>query len=314
MSRYPFPDTFSGWYRVAGSDEIAGRRARPVTAFGRELVAFRGEDGRARVFDAHCPHLGAHLGYGGLVEGNGVRCPFHGWCFDGAGACASIPYASKIPPRAQVRAWEAREIGGRVLVWYDEAGGPPAWQPPPAPERGSPEWDGPAHHRRTVRTHVLEIGENLVDPAHFQTLHGVPTVPTTETAADGPTFRSWTRLAQETPRGMALTRIETEGSGVGVWRVRFLGIVETLLLFDLTPVGDGVVAIHLDFYISRAGGSTAGRGVGASMIDEIMYQLDQDIPIWEHKIYRQEPLLVAGEGGIPAIRRWARAFYSSRMP
>jgi nitrite reductase/ring-hydroxylating ferredoxin subunit len=314
ISRYPFPTTFSGWYRILDSHELAVGAALPVPAFGRELVVFRGEDGRARAFDAHCPHLGAHLGHGGTIAGDGLRCPFHGWRFDSTGACVHVPYASKIPSRAQLRAWDLREVGGRMLAWYDAEGRLPAWEPPGCPELGHPEWDGPTRHRRTVSTHVLEVAENVVDPAHFLVLHGVATLPITETAADGPTFRSWSRLTQQTPRGERSTSIDAEGSGVGLWRVHFRGIVETLLNMDLTPIADNLVAIRLDFYVSRSGGSSAGHGVGAAMIQEIMHQLDQDIRIWEHKIYRTDPILCAGEAGIPAIRRWARSFYPKEHP
>ncbi len=70
---------------------------KPLKYLGRDLVAFRGEDGRARVLDAFCAHLGAHLGVGGTVVGNAVRCPFHAWCWDGDGNCVEVPYAKKIP-------------------------------------------------------------------------------------------------------------------------------------------------------------------------------------------------------------------------
>ena len=57
---------------------------------------FRGEDGRAHVVDAYCPHLGANLGVGGTVKGSCIECPFHGWAFDGdTGKCTHIPYADK---------------------------------------------------------------------------------------------------------------------------------------------------------------------------------------------------------------------------
>ncbi|MFN2425072.1 MAG: Rieske 2Fe-2S domain-containing protein, partial [Candidatus Binatia bacterium] len=62
----PFPD---GWFQVAYSDELEAGQVEPLHYFGRDYVLFRGADGEARVFDAFCPHLGAHLGYGGMVEG-----------------------------------------------------------------------------------------------------------------------------------------------------------------------------------------------------------------------------------------------------
>lgn len=65
-----------GWYLLAFADQIG---AEP-TAFdigGRPLVAVRQEES-VRVFDAACPHRGAHLGHGGTLARNAIVCPFHG--------------------------------------------------------------------------------------------------------------------------------------------------------------------------------------------------------------------------------------------
>src|ERR1700733_12364864 len=86
-----------GWFQVAWSRELAAGTVRRLQYFGTELVLFRGRDAIARVANAHCPHLGAHLGLGGVVEENCIRCPFHGWKFDGEGNCANIPYSNRIP-------------------------------------------------------------------------------------------------------------------------------------------------------------------------------------------------------------------------
>ena len=46
--------------------------------------------------DAYCPHLGANMAAGGVVKGDCIECPFHGWQFEGHdGTCSSIPYAKK---------------------------------------------------------------------------------------------------------------------------------------------------------------------------------------------------------------------------
>ena len=90
-----------GWYCVAEEAELAAGELRRVRSFGQELVLWRGENGEPHLWDAYCPHLGAHLGVGGKVEGDGLRCPFHAWKFDGSGRCIEIPYAKRIqPPRA----------------------------------------------------------------------------------------------------------------------------------------------------------------------------------------------------------------------
>jgi phenylpropionate dioxygenase-like ring-hydroxylating dioxygenase large terminal subunit len=49
-----------------------------MTYFGQEMVAWRAQSGSLTVMDAYCEHLGAHLGFGGHVEGDVIECAFHG--------------------------------------------------------------------------------------------------------------------------------------------------------------------------------------------------------------------------------------------
>ena len=91
MGRYPFPPFPNGWFQVAYTDEVAPGGVRSLHAFGKKLVLYRTESGEARVFDAHCPHLGADLGVGGKVEGDTIRCPFHGWRYGEDGRCVEVP-------------------------------------------------------------------------------------------------------------------------------------------------------------------------------------------------------------------------------
>ena len=99
---------------------------KSISALGTHMVAFRGEDGKVGVLDAFCPHLGAHLGVGGVVDGNLIVCPFHNWSFDAAGACQRIPYMDaqkgcehSVPPkRTNTKAYVVREVLGLVLVWF----------------------------------------------------------------------------------------------------------------------------------------------------------------------------------------------------
>lgn len=66
----------AGWYLVAYEDEVPEGVA-PLALGGRRLMTVREAD-RVRVFDADCPHRGAHLGHGGVLAGDCVECPFHG--------------------------------------------------------------------------------------------------------------------------------------------------------------------------------------------------------------------------------------------
>src|SRR5450631_4910196 len=126
-SRYPFPASPNGWFSVGAVADLAPGGVRPVLYFGRDLVLFRGEDEIARVFDAYCPHLGAHLGIGGRVCGDGISCPFHGWRFDGRGQLAEVPGLDR-KPRASVHVWPVCECNGRIFIWHHADGLPPSYE------------------------------------------------------------------------------------------------------------------------------------------------------------------------------------------
>jgi phenylpropionate dioxygenase-like ring-hydroxylating dioxygenase large terminal subunit len=169
--RFPFSPYPSGWFAIARSGDLLPQAVLPLRFFGQELVLFRTEDGQARLAEAFCPHLGAHLGHGGTVQGQSLRCPFHGWCFDGeSGSCTEIPFARKIPPRARITTWPVREVDGMVLVYRDGdlVGQPPGWE---VPSVQSDEWTGATYFSWKLRTCCQEILENTVDAAHLPTVH-----------------------------------------------------------------------------------------------------------------------------------------------
>ena len=98
----------TGWFQVAWSAEIQVCQVHKMTYFGQELVAWRAQDGTVTVMSAYCEHLGAHLGFGGRVEGDRIICPFHGreWNQQGRNVC--IPY--------QDRPNKARTISRAVML------------------------------------------------------------------------------------------------------------------------------------------------------------------------------------------------------
>ena len=80
-----------GWFVVSFSDDLEPGGVLPLRYFGQDLVLYRTETGQAVLLDARCPHLGAHLGRGGTVQGDCIRCPFHAWSFDDTGRCVEVP-------------------------------------------------------------------------------------------------------------------------------------------------------------------------------------------------------------------------------
>lgn len=76
----PYPN---GWFFVTQSEKLNVGDVKEISILGNEFALFRGEDGKARMVSAFCPHLGANLAIGGQVQNNCISCPFHGWKFDG---------------------------------------------------------------------------------------------------------------------------------------------------------------------------------------------------------------------------------------
>jgi len=176
--RAEFPPPFpNGWFHVCNVTDVEKGKVHTISALGLDLVAFKGKDsGTVAVLDAHCPHLGAHLGEGGEVEGDNLKCPFHGWEFSTEGKVKKIPYASrtmkKIPDKCKTKAWEVRVLLDKVWLWHDAEGRPPLYE-----LKEYKDVEDKAMTLRVVRQasfdqHIAEMCENSADPYHFQTLHG----------------------------------------------------------------------------------------------------------------------------------------------
>ncbi len=310
--RFPFPAYPRGWFCVGYGAEFPKLEARPLRYFGRDLVAFRSEEGSMKVLDAFCPHLGAHLGVGGKVEGKAIRCPFHAWTFDGdTGACVSVPYAKKIPPKAKLDAWQVKEVNGMVMVWHDIEGKPPAWEIPAIPEHTDADrWTAYRYRKWKIRSRTQEMGENVVDQAHFRFLHGMKVVPIPHTMTmEYPRLQMVTETKMQTPKGEVTGQLEATNYGPGFSTSRFTGMVPTTVVASTTPIDEEYVELRFAFTVSLEHGPKVAAGVGEAFSDEIARQLEQDKPVWENKIFLERPLLCDGDGPIMQFRKYCKNFY-----
>ena len=100
------PGTLAGrylrtfWHPVSRVKDLAPGKAVPIKFLGERFTLYRGEGGTPYLVDFHCPHRGAQLS-AGWVEGESIRCRYHGWRFDGTGQCVEQPgedesFASKV--------------------------------------------------------------------------------------------------------------------------------------------------------------------------------------------------------------------------
>ncbi len=68
------------WYPMCTADELSQASPMQVKIIGLRFVAFRDTSGRAHVLSDTCIHRGGSLGMG-VVAGDRVACPYHGWQF-----------------------------------------------------------------------------------------------------------------------------------------------------------------------------------------------------------------------------------------
>jgi 3-ketosteroid 9alpha-monooxygenase subunit A len=299
----------NGWFQVAYTDEIAKGEIKKLEYFDQDMILFRGEDGATRVFDAYCPHLGAHIGVGGQVAGNGVRCPFHAWKFDGDGVCSEIPYAKRIPQQARIRSWPVSEKNGLVMVWYDNQDRPPAYTLPDVEEYESDEWTDYYRRDWKIRSRNQELAENVADPAHFKFVHGTATLPEANAWIEDHVLRvnmDYPIGAGENAQNGSID-ISCWGFGFGI--SRFKGIVDTTVVISGTAIDEEYVHNRLSFMVKKRESEAATEGLGQAFVNEITRQFDEDMPIWENKTFWKQPVLCDGDGPIAVLRKWGQQFY-----
>jgi nitrite reductase/ring-hydroxylating ferredoxin subunit len=310
-NRFPFPRYPNGWFQVAYSDELQPGAAIPVEYFGQHMVLFRGDDGKPHLLDAFCPHLGAHLGHGGKVVGNCIKCPFHSWKFDGEGKCVEVPYSQHIPPKAKLKkVWNIHEVNGLILAWHHLQDKDPEWTVPTNEEFEHELWTPYERRRWKIKTHNQEMAENAVDSAHFHYVHGTVEMPKSNATVEGHILKVRSETVMRTPMGKTKGAVESSSYGFGYSLTRFFGIVDTLLVASQTPIDDDYIDVRFSFSVKKLATGDVTSTVGAAFIREIERQLAQDIPIWENKIYVNPPLVVDNDGPIGIFRRWTKQFYS----
>jgi nitrite reductase/ring-hydroxylating ferredoxin subunit len=226
---------------------VAGEAPMPVRLLGDNYIAFRAADGRIGFFDEHCPHRRASLALG-RIEGNGVRCIYHGWKIDVSGCVAEAPTQVNRPTQfaASVRVvhFPVHEAGGLAWVWL---GGTEAPAFPDLPFDGYDQ----DHSWMTVSRvpcNWLQGVEGTIDSAHVGFLH-----------------QTWHRQTAKNPDwanlGLALDHhpsYETETTAYGMRAAA------------LRPTGDGRTYVRLTEHfiplVTMVPVGSSNRGDGAVFV------------------------------------------------
>ncbi len=115
------------WLPVEAAANLDRRNPIRLKALGEELVLFRDSSGKPGLLGEHCAHRGTSLHYG-RVEGDCLRCIFHGWLFDKEGKVVEMPGeppASTFKDKVKHPAYPCMEVGGLIFAYM----GPPDKKP-----------------------------------------------------------------------------------------------------------------------------------------------------------------------------------------
>jgi phenylpropionate dioxygenase-like ring-hydroxylating dioxygenase large terminal subunit len=156
------------WYPLAWSHEVKRGKTHGVTFAGDPIVLARTESGKAFALEDRCAHRQVPL-HQGVVDGESIRCGYHGWTYDCSGKCIDVPYLGRDRLPNGVRSYPCREVEGLIFVFPGDAA---LAEQRPVPTLGS-VLDKKYKTRRfgrPVNCHYSFMHENLMDMNH-QFLH-----------------------------------------------------------------------------------------------------------------------------------------------
>jgi cholesterol 7-dehydrogenase len=315
---------------------------KSVRALGREFAVWRGDDGRVSAFGAYCPHLGANLAIGGVVEDNCLKCPFHGWRFNQDGSARDSPGCGDTAPHGKAESYLCVERNHMIMIWLGAKRDAlrrgrsvpgvdprepevPAWEvPQESLLKENTQFVGVVEH--ILAAHIQEIPENGADGAHLTTVHAPFVISSLSGWVDHDWLFTWTpgegKLSHTAVVGMNLgMRVFGrlwDAMAVKVHVVQMgpalvhevlslpLGLGKIYFASSVTPVQPLLLrythAMWCSPYLPRIVAKTLLRG--------LQVQVDRDVPIWNNKTYRSKPYYTKADANIPPFRRWFKQFYS----
>jgi hypothetical protein len=205
------------------------------------------------------------------------------------------------------------EANAFVYAWHHARGAAPAYAVARHRDDAAAwtDWRTSAY---VVRVHVQDMTENILDRAHFTSVHDMAPP---DRARFEVRFAGASLIVDQVMKVTALSaggievRSRTATCGPGLVAVEVKqGPLDMLTYITQTPVDDERCDVQLHFSMRRLADAAATERVAELNARVTRGQFEQDVPIWEHKCYRTRPALADGDGPVAEYRRWFRQFYS----
>jgi phenylpropionate dioxygenase-like ring-hydroxylating dioxygenase large terminal subunit len=159
------------WYLACLQDELKRQNPLKKKIVGEELVVFKTESGKIGVMEDRCCHRNVNLSLG-HVQGETIKCGYHGWEYNTQGACTcipSLPDGEKVPRTVKIQAYPVQVKHQCVWVYIgDEALMDKAAAIPPMDELDQ--------YPLVYNYHYLDadlklVAESLIDAYHINHVH-----------------------------------------------------------------------------------------------------------------------------------------------
>jgi len=166
----PMGELLRRYWHPVGCSEFVTSKPQRVKVLGEELVLYRGAGGEPALMQLRCAHRSLALDYG-RVEGDCIRCPYHGWLYDRTGQCLeqpAEPEGSSFKEKIKLRSYRVQERSGIVFGYMG---------PDPAPllplyDVLLMEYGVKEVQVQNVNANWFNHVENIVDISHLAWLHG----------------------------------------------------------------------------------------------------------------------------------------------
>jgi 5,5'-dehydrodivanillate O-demethylase len=166
----PLGEVLRRYWQPVGLSELVTSKPQRMKTLGEEFLLYRGASGKVAVTQLRCAHRSLALDHG-RVEGDCIRCPYHGWLYDAQGQCLeqpAEPEGSGFKEKIRIKSYPAQEISGLVFAYLGPGEAPVL----PTYDLFFEENGVKGVQMRNVNANWLNAAENIVDISHLAWLHG----------------------------------------------------------------------------------------------------------------------------------------------
>ena len=178
------------------------------------------------------------------------------------------------------------------------------WEVPVINQLNNDGWTAPRQVEFTIPVHIQDIAENSCDPEHFQYVHKQNETPPSSVTVedDGAVHLHADMNANGIPGHLHATMFQP---GLARVQTSYGPGAEMIVYNSAQPITQDETLLRWTLTVCKDIEDLAGDAVMNGIIDG----LQDDYPIWKHKVHRRQPIFCKGDETLVLFRKWVRRFY-----